>query len=40
MELVEQKLKSLIEENSGSSVSNVTKKLDYLILGKTNKKKS
>ena len=25
--------KSLIEENSGSIVSNVTKKLDYLIIG-------
>jgi DNA ligase (NAD+) len=26
-------VKSLIEENSGSSVSTVTKKLDYLIIG-------
>jgi DNA ligase (NAD+) len=26
-------IKSLIEENSGSSVSTVTKKLDYLIIG-------
>ena len=26
-------LKSLIEENSGSTVSTVTKKLDYLIMG-------
>ena len=25
--------KSLIEKNSGSIVSNVTKKLDYLIIG-------
>ena len=25
--------KSLIEENSGSIVSNVSKKLDYLIIG-------
>ena len=25
--------KSLIEQNSGSIVSNVTKKLDYLIVG-------
>ena len=25
--------KSLIEQNSGSIVSNVTKKLDYLIIG-------
>ena len=32
--------KSLIEQNSGSIVSNVTKKLDYLIIGEkpTNKK--
>jgi DNA ligase (NAD+) len=26
-------VKSLIEENSGSTVSSVTKKLDYLIMG-------
>ena len=26
--------KSLIEQNSGSIVSNVSKKLDYLIIGK------
>jgi DNA ligase (NAD+) len=26
-------VKSLIEENSGSTVSGVTKKLDYLIIG-------
>jgi len=26
-------VKSLIEENSGSTVSSVTKKLDYLIIG-------
>ena len=26
-------IKSLIEENSGSTVSSVTKKLDYLIIG-------
>ena len=26
-------VKSLIEENSGTSVSSVTKKLDYLIVG-------
>ena len=33
-------VKSLIEENSGSSVSTVTKKLDYLIIGdKPTKKK-
>ncbi|MDA8727383.1 NAD-dependent DNA ligase LigA [Candidatus Pelagibacter bacterium] len=33
-------IKSLIEENSGSSVSTVTKKLDYLIIGdKPTKKK-
>ena len=33
--------KSLIEENSGSIVSNVTKKLDYLIIGeKPTKKKN
>jgi DNA ligase (NAD+) len=33
-------VKSLIEENSGSSVSSVTKKLDYLIIGdKPTKKK-
>jgi len=33
-------IKSLIEENSGSSVSTVTKKLDYLIIGdKLTKKK-
>ena len=25
--------KSLIEENSGSIISNVSKKLDYLIIG-------
>ena len=25
--------KSIIEENSGSIISNVTKKLDYLIIG-------
>jgi DNA ligase (NAD+) len=25
--------KSLIEQNSGSIISNVTKKLDYLIIG-------
>ena len=33
-------IKSLIEENSGTSVSTVTKKLDYLIIGDkpTNKK--
>ena len=32
--------KSLIEQNSGSIVSNVTKKLDYLIIGEkpTNRK--
>ena len=32
--------KSLIEQNSGSIVSNVTKKLDYLIVGEkpTNRK--
>ena len=32
--------KSLIEENSGSIVSSVTKKLDYLVLGEkpTNRK--
>ena len=32
--------KSLIEKNSGSIVSNVTKKLDYLIIGEkpTNRK--
>ena len=28
-----QEVKSLIEENSGSTVSTVTKKLDYLIIG-------
>ena len=33
-------VKSLIEENSGSSVSTVSKKLDYLIIGdKPTKKK-
>ena len=33
-------IKSLIDENSGSSVSTVTKKLDYLIIGdKPTKKK-
>jgi DNA ligase (NAD+) len=33
-------IKSLIEENSGASVSTVTKKLDYLIIGdKPTKKK-
>ena len=33
-------IKSLIEENSGSSISTVTKKLDYLIIGdKPTKKK-
>jgi DNA ligase (NAD+) len=26
-------VKSLIEENSGSTISNVSKKLDYLIVG-------
>ena len=31
-------VKSLIEENSGSSVSTVTKKLDYLILVKNQQK--
>tara|TARA_B100000242_G_C42918150_1_gene425729 strand:- start:652 stop:858 length:207 start_codon:yes stop_codon:yes gene_type:complete len=32
--------KSIIEQNSGSIVSNVTKKLDYLIVGEkpTNRK--
>ena len=32
--------KSLIEENSGSIVSSVTKKLDYLVIGEkpTNRK--
>ena len=32
--------KSLIEENSGSIVSSITKKLDYLIIGEkpTNRK--
>ena len=32
-------VKSLIEENSGSSVSTVTKKLDYLIIGEKPTKK-
>ena len=33
-------VKSLIEENSGSTVSSVTKKLDYLIMGdKSTKRK-
>ena len=32
-------VKSLIEENSGSSVSTVTKKLDYLIVGEKPTKK-
>ena len=32
-------IKSLIEENSGSSVSTVTKKLDYLIIGDNPTKK-
>ena len=33
-------IKSLIEENSGTSVSTVTKKLNYLIIGdKPTKKK-
>ena len=33
-------VKSLIEENSGTSVSSVTKKLNYLIIGdKPTKKK-
>ena len=31
--------KSLIEENSGSIVSNVSKKLNYLIIGKNQQKK-
>ena len=31
--------KSLIEENSGSIVSNVSKKLDYLIIGEKSTKK-
>ena len=31
--------KSLIEENSGSIVSNVSKKLDYLIVGEKPTKK-
>ena len=39
MESVEQKLKSLIEENSGTSVSTVTKKLNYLIIGEKPTKK-
>ena len=39
MASVEQKLKSLIEENSGSSVSTVTKKLNYLIVGEKPTKK-
>ena len=33
MELVEQKQKSLIEQNSGKIISNVNNKLDYLIIG-------
>ena len=32
-------VKSLIEENSGSSVSTVSKKLDYLILEKNQQKR-
>ena len=32
-------VKSLIEENSGSSVSTVTKKLNYLIIGEKPTKK-
>ena len=33
--------KSMIEENSGAIVSNVSKKLDYLIIvGQTYKKKN
>ena len=33
--------KSLIEKNSGTIISNVSKKLDYLIIGsKANKKKN
>ena len=31
--------KSLIEENSGSIISNVSKKLDYLIIGEKPTKK-
>ena len=31
--------KSLIEENSGTTVSSVTKKLDYLIVGEKPTKK-
>jgi DNA ligase (NAD+) len=33
-------VKSLIEENSGSSVSTVSKKLDYLIIGENQQKES
>ena len=32
-------VKSLIEENSGSSLSTVTKKLNYLIVGEKSTKK-
>ena len=33
MELVRAEAKSLIEQNSGKIISNVNKKLDYLIAG-------
>ena len=36
MELVEQRLNQL--KNSGTTLSNVSKNLDYLVGGKTNKK--
>ena len=32
--------KSLIEQNSGSIISNVSKKLDYLILEKSQQKEN
>ena len=32
-------VKSLIEENSGSSVSTVSKKLNYLIIGENQQKR-
>ena len=39
MESVRAEVKSLIEENSGTSVSTVTKRLDYLIVGEKPTKK-
>jgi len=41
MELAERKQKSLIEQNSGKIISNINKKLDYLICWRqTNRKKN